>query len=124
MDIMRFSIRFNTAWILKEAGGQRERANIVRKVFDEVRRIDQEIINKTSINREEIMNDNFLVLTGQEEYVNPHTNKIETGTDAYQYRWTTSGGDVYYTNNEDENPNHFFNNTDYKRTPVRKRRNE
>jgi hypothetical protein len=124
MDIMRFSIRFNTNWILKEAGGQRERADFVRKVYDEVRRIDQEIINRTTINREEIMNDNFLVLTGQEEYVNPHTNEIETGTDAYKYRWETSGGDVYYTDNEDENPNLFFNNTDFKRTPVRKRRNE
>lgn len=124
MDVMRFSIRFNYNWILKEAEGQQERAKIVQKVYDEIRRIDQEILQKTTINREEIMNDNFLVLTGQEEYVNPHTNEIETGTDAYRYRWETSGGDVYYTNSEDENPNLFFNNTDYKRSPVRKRRNE
>jgi hypothetical protein len=123
-DIMRGSIRFNPQWILSEAKGQQQRANIVMKVFDEIRRIDREIVRKTTINREEIMNDNYLVLTGQEEYVNPHTNQIETDTDAYRYRWTTAGGDVYYTNREEENPNTFLHKTDYKRTEIRKRRNE
>lgn len=124
LDIMRFSVQFNAAWILKEAKGQRQRAQMVQKVFEEMRRIDREIIKKTTINREEIMNDNFLVLTGQEEYVNPHSGKVETDTDAYKHRWTTDGGDVYYTDKEDENPNLFLQRTDYKRTPIRKRRNQ
>ena len=50
----------------------------------------------------------FLVLTGQEEFVNPRTGEIETDTNAFRYRWTTSGGDVYYTNREDEDPNIFL----------------
>lgn len=124
MDIMRQSIRFNPQWVLSEMKGQRERADIVMKVYDEIRRIDREIVRKTTINREEIMNDNYLVLTGQEEYVNPHTNEIEMDTDAYRYRWKTNGGDIYYTNNEDENPNTFLQRTDYELTPIRKRRNE
>jgi hypothetical protein len=124
MDIMRQSIRFNPQWVLREMKGQRERANIVMKVYAEIRRIDREIVRKTTINREEIMNDNYLVLTGQEEYVNPHTNEVEMDTDAYRYRWETDGGDVYYTNNEDENPNTFLQRTDYELTPIRKRRNE
>ena len=124
MDIMRFSIQFNPKWVLGEMEGQRERADIVMRVQDEIRRIDREIVQNTTINREEIMNDNYLVLTGQEEYVNPHTNEIETDTDAYRYRWTTSGGDVYYTNKEEENPNIFMQRTDYELTPIRKRRNE
>ena len=124
MDVMRFSIRFNPQWVLKESEGQRQRADVILKVFDEVRRIDREIISKTSVNREEIMNDNFLVLTGQEEYVNPHTGEVEMDTDAYRYRWKTPGGDVYYTNNEDTNPNVFLQRGDYERTMIRKRRNE
>ncbi|MBN2316995.1 MAG: hypothetical protein JXM79_23920 [Sedimentisphaerales bacterium] len=124
MDIIRFSVRFNPAWFLKEAGGQQERAKIIQKVYDEIRRIDQEIVQKTTINREEIMNDNFLVLTEQEEYVNPHSGEVEVDTDAYKYRWVTPGGDIYYTNREEENPNIFLQRTDYKRTPIRKRRNE
>ncbi len=124
MDIMRFSIRFNPNWVMRESQGQRERANIVLKVFDEVRRIDREILKKSRINREEIMNDNFLVLTEQEEFVNPHTGQVEVDTDAFRYRWTTPGGDIYYTNKEGENPNLFLQRTDYQLTPVRKRRNE
>ena len=123
MDIMRFSIRFNPQWILREMKGQRERAKIVMRVFDEIRRIDREIVSRTTINRREIMNDNFLVLTGQEEFVNPHTNQVEMDTDAFRYRWSTPGGDVYYTNKE-EDPNIFMQRTDYKLTPIRKRRNE
>lgn len=124
MDVMRFSIQFNPQWILNEAQGQKERARIVMKVHDEIRRIDQEIVSRTNINREEIMNDNYLVLTEQEEYVNPHTGKVEVDTDAYRYRWKTPGGDVYYTNNEDDNPNTLLHQTGYERTQVRKRRNE
>ena len=123
-DVIRFSVQFNSTWILKEAQGQQERAKIVQKVFDEIRRIDREIVQKTTINREEIMNDNFLVLTEQEEYVNPHNGQVEIDTSAYTHRWVTPGGDVYYTNKEDENPNLFLQRTDYKRTPIRKRRNE
>lgn len=70
-----------------------------------------------------IMNDNFLVLTGQEEYVNLHTGKVEVDTDAYRYRWKSAGGDVYYTNQEDENPNTFLHGGGYERIRVRKRRN-
>ncbi len=124
MDVMRFSIQFNPQWILKEAQGQQERANIVLKVFDEIRRIDREIVSRTNINRQEIMNDNFLVLTGQEEFVNPHTGKVEVDTDAYRYRWKTQSGDIYYTNREDENPNTFLHGGGYERTRIRKRRNE
>ena len=70
------------------------------------------------------MNDNFLVLTGHEEYVNPHTGEVEMDTDAYRHRWKTPGGDVYFTNREDEDPDIFLKRGDYSRTLVRKRRNE
>jgi hypothetical protein len=123
MDIMRFSLKFNSQWVIREAGGQRERAEIILKVYEEIRRIDGEILRRTSVNRDEIMNDNFLVLTGQEEYVNPHTREVEVDTDAFKYRWVNAGGERYYTNRE-EDPNVFMQRTDYKRTPVRKRRNE
>ena len=124
MDIMRFSVQLNPAWVLMEAQGQQQRAAIVMQVFDEVRRIDRKIAANTAINREEIMNDNYLVLTEQEEFVNPHTGKIETDTDAYRYRWETAGGDIYYTNRESEDPNTFLAGGHFQRTPIRKRRNE
>jgi hypothetical protein len=124
MDIIRFSVRFNLNWLIKEFQGQDQLARKAANVFKEMNRIDQEIIQKSNINRSEIMNDNFLALTGQEEFVNPQTGKIETDTDAYRYRWKSPGGDMYYTNNEDEDPNIFLHQSGFERTPVRKRKNE
>jgi hypothetical protein len=123
MDVMRYSIRFNIPWVLKETNNQRDQADFIMKVFNESNRIDQEMLAKSRVNREEIMNDNFLVLTGQEEYVNPHTGETEVDTDAYRYRWQTDGGDIYFTNQEDVDPNIFLQRTDYQRSPVRKRGN-
>jgi hypothetical protein len=124
MDIIRFSVRFNLNWLRKEFQGQNELAQKAANVFREMNRIDQEIAQKSNINRSEIMNDNFLVLTGQEEFVNPHTGDVETDTDAYKYRWKTQGGDIYYTNNSNEDPNDFLHPLEFKRTPIRKRKNE
>lgn len=123
MDIIRFSLRINMKWLIKEFGGQDKLAKKAADAFREMNRMDQEMIRKSNINRNEIMNDNFLALTGQEEFMNPHTGEVETDTDGYQYRWETTGGDMYYTNTEDEDPNTFLHKTDFKRTPIRKRRN-
>ena len=60
------------------------------------------------MNRNEIMNDNFLGLTGQGECVNPRTREVEVDTDAFKLHWVTPGGKRYYTNREDENPNRFL----------------
>ncbi len=111
-------------WVLKETNNQRDQADFIMKVFNESNRIDQEMLAKSRVNQQEIMNDNFLVLTGQEEFVNPHTGETEVDTDAFRYRWKTDGGDVYYTNQEDVDPNNFLQRTDYQRSPVRKRENE
>ena len=67
------------------------------------------------------MNDNYLVLTGQEEFVNPHTGEVEVDTDAFRFRWTTDGGDRFYTDREDLDPNRVMQRSDYRRTPVRPR---
>lgn len=120
MDIMRTSIRFNPQWFVREAQGQKERADVVRKTYDEIQRIDREIVKNTNMTREKIMNDNYLVLTGQEEYVNPHSGKIELDTSAYKYRWVNPGGDVYYSDREEENPNILLHSSGYKRTAVKK----
>ena len=71
----------------------------------------------------DIQHENYLVLTGQEEYVNPFTNEVERDTNEYRRRWTTSEGDRIYTDQEDFNPNTVqeLNHQTWKRTPVRPR---
>ena len=65
----------------------------------------------------------FLTLTDQEEYVNPYTNDVETGSNQWSHRWVNESGDIIYTNQEDYNPNTDINlnRSDYKLTPIRKR---
>jgi hypothetical protein len=121
LDIMRSSLRFSPTWVLRESEGQRERADFAVSVLREMNRIDQEIAARTRHNRAEIMNDNYLVLTGQEEYVNPFTREVEVDTDQFRYRWTSPSGDRYYTNQEGEDPNRFLQRADYRLTPVRRR---
>jgi len=123
-DVMRASIRFEEAWVLAESQGQRERARIVLDVQREVRRVDDEILARARVDREELMNDQYLVLTGQEEYVDPHSGETIVDTGAWRCRWQTAGGDVFYTDREDEDPNVLLSRTGWQRTPVRKRANE
>ena len=43
-------------------------------------------------------NDMFLNLTNQEEYINPYTKEVETGSNQWRHRWINESGDVIYTN--------------------------
>jgi hypothetical protein len=120
MDVMRSSLRFNPTWVLHESEGQRQRADFAANVMRELSRIDQEIAARRRNVNSEIMNDNYLVLTGQAEYVNPRTREVEVDTDQFRFRWTTPSGDRYFTNEEGENPNQFLQRSDYRLTPVRR----
>lgn len=124
MDIIRFSVRINLNWLIKEFQGQDQLARKAADVFAQMNRIDQQMAQKRNINRSEIMNDNFLVLTGQEEFVNPHTGDVETDTSEYRYRWETPGGETYYTNKQGENPNLLLHQSGFELTPIRKRKND
>lgn len=44
--------------------------------------------------------ENYLFLSGQDEYVNPFNGKVELDTSAYRYRWMDNHGEILYT---DEN---------------------
>ncbi len=122
MDVMRASIRFRAPWILKEARNQREQADFVMNVFDEMNRIDREIATRSSATRSEIMNENYLVLTGQEEYVDPETGEVEVDTNAFHHRWTTPGGGAFFTDDEDANPNDLLDRSDFRWSRVKSER--
>lgn len=65
----------------------------------------------------------YLILTEQEEYINPYTNKTEIGTNQWQHRWQNNLGEIIYTDDENYNPNHDpgLQVTGFKRSVVRKR---
>lgn len=119
LAISHESIKIDQKWLAGELRGQDQRAGQVVKVMHEIQRIEREITASRQKTNAEIMHDNYLCLTGQEDYVNPYTNEVEQDTSDYRYRWVTPEGDRVYTDDENFNPNLVSNRTDFKLTPVR-----
>jgi len=123
MDIIRNSVEMDARWMAGEAKGQGERGQIVQETMQHIRKIDREIAEGHSRTRSAMQNDAYLTLTGQDEYTNPHTGKVERDTSDFKYRWVTPGGEYVYSNEGSYNPNHDpgQNRSDFKLTPVRRR---
>ncbi len=121
--IIQNSAKLNINWLIGEIKGQAARGQILIDTQKEIQRIGREIIEHKQKTNAEINNDMFLTLTQQEEYVNPYTNEIETGTNQWKHRWVNQSGDVVYSDYEDYDPNIDINinRTDFKRTNIRKR---
>lgn len=83
---------------------------------------EQMLEHKRRVNAE-IRNDMYLMLTNQEEYMNPITNRVDFGSNQWRYRWVSPSGEEFYTNEEFHNPNDrsVLNRHDWEPTPVRPR---
>ena len=116
------SLSRNPQWQSGEIKGQLERAGIYNKTMTEINRISEEIIQHKQENNAAIQHDMYLSLTGQEEYVNPFTNEIETGTNQWNNRWSSNGDFVIYSDDPNFNPNKVkeLNHFEYKKSPVKK----
>lgn len=116
------SLSINMQWFFGEIQGQVKRGEISADVLQKLQQMDNEIKQNRAKTNSQINNDMFLNLTGQEEYVNPYTNKIETGSNEWQYRWTNQDNEVIYTDDINYNPNNdqVLNRDDYKLTPIKK----
>ena len=123
ISLIQKSVQINPQWMLGEIKGQMERGGILIRTQQEMQRIGQEMLNHRQRTQAEIQNDMYLNLTDQEEYVNPFTNKVEVGSNQWNYRWINQNGDVIYTNDESYQPNSdpVLHVSGFKRTPIRKR---
>lgn len=122
-SIIQQSVQISPQWLAGELRGQAQRGEIMINTQQEMQRIEREIVNNRQQTNAEIHNDMFLTLTDQEEYVNPYTNQVETGSNQWQHRWVNESGDVIYSDRADYNPNTDLklNRSDFKKTPVRPR---
>jgi hypothetical protein len=90
-----------------------------RQMQDEMR----QIVDHRQKTYAEIRNDQYLTMTNQEEYLNPYTNLVDTGSNQWNYRWVNADGDEFYSNSESDNPNalNAMSRSDWKSTPIRPR---
>ena len=115
--VMR-SIRLDMDWLSKELRASEQRAQMSseqqhqqqqrdQKVLEtqrELQRMDHEIWSSRAKSNEQIQHDNYLTLTAQQDYVNPHTREVETDTSDYRFRWETSGGEKIFSNDPNYDP--------------------
>jgi hypothetical protein len=122
LDVVRQSLKINPEWFAAYQRASGGRGEAAAEVFRTLTRIDQEIFERRSKNRGEIQKENYLLLTGQEEYVNPFTKEVERDTSDFRYRWTTSSGDRLYSDADlDPNRDPDLGRIEWKRTPPKPR---
>ncbi len=123
LETIHTSVKIDVNWLKGEIAGQRSRGETLINIQQQIQNIDNEITAHRQKTNQEIQNDMYLTLTDQEEYVNPHTNEIEMGTNQWKHRWQNDLGEIIYTDAEDYDPNHDPNLhvSGFKRSAVRKR---
>jgi len=131
------SVQINFQWLAYEAVNQeflsrsflnaqqaaQARERRMLEIQQQMQTLDRHISEHRMRTNAEIHNDAYLTLMELDEYVNPFTGEAETGSNQWDYRWTTDDGAVYYTDNEDDDPSAagLMNYSDWRRTPVRPR---
>ena len=100
------SVTLTPTWIAGELKGQMQRGSTMIKTMNDIARIGEEIQKGHAETNAKIHHQAYLNLTGQEDYMNPYTKKVETGSNQWDHRWVNDLGNVIYTNNQEYNPNY------------------
>ncbi len=99
------SFALNPRWLQAELQGQADRAAIASATLRDISRIDAEIARNRSETMSQINDQEYLTITGQERYINPHTGREELGSNEWKYRWENASGEVVYTDDKGWDPN-------------------
>ncbi len=137
MAHIRDSGHLNPQWLAQEMRSQGILANAYQDAVRQQNRrdrqmldlqhslqdADREIVEHRQRTNAEINNDQYLTLMNLEEYMNPYSGDPEYGSNQWNYRWVTAGGEEYYSDNSYEDPNVLGvnNRSDWKLTPIRPR---
>ena len=117
------SIEGNPQWVAAENRGAAQRAHNALDTQRQLQEQQHQIVENRRKANAEIRHEHWLDITGQEEYVNPHTGKVELESNQWKNRWQSSNGDVVLSNDPNYDPNFDPSaaHTDYKRSGVRPR---
>jgi len=137
LNHIQASVQLNPQWIAQEIVNQefltkafmnaqqaeRARAQRALEIQRQLQEMDRQIVEHRQRTNAEIQNDAYLTLMEQEEYKNPFTGETEIGSNQWDYRWVTEGGEELYTDIEDYDPNvdPDMHLSGWERTPIRPR---
>lgn len=117
------SLRGNPQWVSGENRGAAQRASNALQTQRYLQDQRHQIVENRRETNAEIRHEHWLDITGQEEYVNPHTGKIELDSNEPKTRWESSNGDLVISTDPNYDPNFDPKaaHTDYKRSDIRPR---
>jgi hypothetical protein len=117
------SFALNPRWWAPEASGQRYRAGVVKATQDHLAQVDREIQEHRQKTQAQIQDQQYLNLTGQERWLNPHTGRPELGSNEWKHRWQDAFGQVIYTDDGrwDPNADPDLKVSGFKRSPAKPR---
>jgi hypothetical protein len=123
LGVIRSSAEINPQWLAGEIRGQMVRNKIASDTQRYIQEVDRQIVEHRRRTNAEINNDMFLTLTGQEDYINPHTGKVEQGSNQWKHRWVSPSGEEIYTDDADYDPSldAELQRSDFKRSRIRPR---
>jgi len=118
------SLKGNLQWVAAENRGAATRAHNALETQRYLQDQRHQMVERQREVNAEARHSHWLEITGQDDYVNPHTGKVEQGSNEYTHRWENSSGDVIYSNNPNYDPTRddsLQGRMDYKVTPLRPR---
>lgn len=124
LSVIETSLQGNPAWVAGENRGAAARAHNALQTQRYLQDQRHQMVERQRQVNAEARHSSWLFLTGQDDYVNPHTGEVEQGSNEYKHRWVNSGGDVIYSNNPDYDPSwdtSLPGRSDYKQSPLRSR---
>jgi hypothetical protein len=123
LDVIFNSIELNPQWLAAVTKAMDQRSKMALDTQRYINKVNNEILENRRRTHAEIRYENYLFLSGQDEYVNPFTKKVELDTSAYRHRWMNNHGDILYTDENSHNPNEYEKrpNYEWKQTPARPR---
>ena len=124
LSVIETSLKGNPAWVAGENRGAAARAHNALQTQRYLQDQRRQMVDRQRQVNAEARHSSWLFLTGQDDYVNPHTGEVEQGSNEFKNRWVNSGGDVIYSNNPEYDPSWDTNlagRSDYKLSPLRKR---
>ncbi|MFH1154029.1 MAG: hypothetical protein V1793_09435 [Pseudomonadota bacterium] len=124
LDTILSSRELNPQWVAAVTRAMGERARAAMETQQYINRTVSEIVENRRRTHAEIRHENWLFISGQDEYKNPFTGQVERGSSAFQYRWVNEKGEVLYCDENSFDPNgaREYEKTTWKRSPVWDRR--
>ena len=122
-DAIRASRQVNPQWAAAVAKASGARVHAALETQRYIAEVASQIVENRRRTHAEMRHEQWLFISGKDEYTNPFNGQTELDTSAYRYRWVNNQGEVFYTDENSFDPNDAeeYKTREWKRTAVRQR---